>query len=118
MIIECILSIRNHSAIQSNVPRNGLDRLDSSPNLDSLDYCLLAHCLTKLKCLSCSLFSYCPKIIGGMRVFRKKENNLERLIKLNSVQLDNLSSIIGMKLSFIVDLIDFYTHSPFSLSLE
>lgn len=58
------------------------------------------------------------KIIGGMRVFRKKENNLERLIKLNSAQLDNLSSIIGMKLSFIVDLIDFYTHSPFSLSLE
>ena len=38
------------------------------------------------------------------------------MIKLNSVQLDNLNSIIGMKLAFIVDLINFYTQPFFFLS--
>lgn len=45
-----------------------------------------------------------------MRAFRKKENNLFNVIKLKTAQLDNLSSIIGVKVSFIVDLINFYTH--------
>ena len=44
--LEFIPSILNYSGIQPNTPRNGLPCLDSSPNLDSLDYLFVTYIST------------------------------------------------------------------------